>query len=519
MKRDEMIEYLKFSPDIWDIIIIGGGATGLGCAVDAASRGFRTLLLEQSDFAKATSSRSTKLIHGGLRYLKQGHISLVSECLRERGFLLKNAPHLIQPLGFIIPNYHWWQGTYYGIGLKVYDKLSGKLKMEGSHLLTPEATLNKIPNLEPTNLKGSNLYFDAQFDDARLAITLAKTAASLGGVVINYVKVTKFLKQNGKISGVEAIDLQTQETYQLHSKVVINATGIFSDEVRKMDDTKARPLIEASQGAHIVLPKSFLEGNTALLVPRTEDKRVLFAIPWHTSVLIGTTDIPGQKPSMEPKPYEEEIDFLIRSVSSYLKKSPKKEDILSTFAGLRPLVKRGGKLSSSLSRDHSIFISPSNLISICGGKWTTYRKMAEDTINKAIKVGNLTFYPCTTSTLHLYGYQDSPIAIDSWTSYGSNAKKLYEMVQHKPELGVPFHHDLPYLPVEVIWAVKEEMAVTLEDVLARRLRALFLNARASIAIAPEVASIMAKMLHKDEAWKEGQVASYTKLARNYLVSA
>lgn len=514
-----MLEYLKFSPDIWDIIIIGGGASGLGCAVDAASRGFRTLLLEQSDFAKATSSRSTKLIHGGLRYLKQGHISLVKECLKEREILIKNAPHLIQPLGFVIPNYHWWEGAFYGIGLQVYDRLVKEMAMEGSHLLNREATLNKMPNLEPNQLKGSNLYFDAQFDDARLAITLAQTAESLGGVVINYVSVTKFLKQNEKICGVEAVDLMTKESYRLHSKVVINATGVFSDIVRKMDDNKARPVLEASQGAHIVLPKSFLDGECALLIPRTEDKRVLYALPWHEHVLVGTTDIANQKPTLEPKPYEEEIDFLVRSLSKYLQRAPKKEDILSTFAGLRPLVNRGRRPSSSLSRDHALIVSPSNLISICGGKWTTYRKMAEDTINKAIKIGNLKEYPCTTSTLRLYGYLDSPISIDSWTNYGKNSKKLYEMVQHRPELGVPFHHDLPYMPVEVHWAVKEEMAVTLEDVLARRLRALFLNARASIAIAPEVASIMATLLHKDKAWIEGQVADYAKLARNYLVSA
>ncbi len=369
MRREEMLEYLRFSPDIWDIIIIGGGATGLGSAVDAASRGYRTLLIEQSDFAKATSCRSTKLIHGGLRYLKQGNIALVAEALRERGLLCKNAPHLIGHLAFLVPNYHWWEGPFYGIGLKIYDMLAGKLGIEKSKMLDSVETLKMIPNLQSEGLKGATLYYDGQFDDARLAIALASTAADHGGIVVNYVKATKLLKKNGLINGVEVIDEETKETYTLHSKVVINATGIFSDIVRKMDDKKAPSILEISQGIHIVLDKSFLNSDTAILIPHTEDGRVLFLVPWHNKVLIGTTDTGGQKPLLEPKPYAEEIEFLLKQASSYLHKVPTKKDILSVFAGLRPLVRSGKRASSAISRDHMIIVSESGLITIFGGKY------------------------------------------------------------------------------------------------------------------------------------------------------
>lgn len=516
LKREEMVDFLKYSPDIWDVIIIGGGATGLGAAVDSASRGFKTLLLEQSDFAKGTSSRSTKLIHGGLRYLQQGNIALVAEALKERGLLCLNAPHLVSHLAFLVPNYHWWEGPFYGVGLKIYDMLAGKLGLEKSKILSRDDTLNKIPNLEPEGLRGGTIYYDGQFDDSRLAITLAQTFVDLGGTAVNYAKVTGLIKKGNLIEGVEARDEESGHTYTLHAKVVINATGIFTDSIRKIDDKNTTPIIEASQGVHLVFERSFLNSDTAILVPHTEDGRVLFLVPWHNHILVGTTDTGGQKPVLEPKAYQEEIDFLLRTAAKYLHKAPKRTDVKSVFAGLRPLVKSGGKSSKALSRDHVILVSESGLISICGGKWTTYRKMAQDVIDKAIVVGNLKEMPCTTEKLRLHGYLEGVNHIDSWSMYGSDAKKLYDLTEEYPVLGKPLHPDLPYLPVEVVWAARHEMARTVEDVLARRTRALFLNSQASIKIAPEVAKILAKELKRDSAWEKEQVENFTQLAQNYL---
>lgn len=510
-----MISYLRLSPDIWDVLIIGGGATGLGAALDAASRGYKTLLLEQHDFAKGTSSRSTKLIHGGLRYLKQGNIALVTEALKERGLLCQNAPHLVHHLSFLVPNYHWWEGPFYGVGLKIYDMLAGKLGIEKSKILSKEETLEKVPNLQPEGLRGGTLYYDGQFDDSRLAITLAQTSADLGGVLVNYMKVTAFLKKEGLISGVEAVDQESGDKYTLHAKVVINATGVFSDSLQKLDDKNASPMIEASQGVHLVFPRHFLNSDSAILVPHTDDGRVLFVVPWHDHVLVGTTDTGGQKPSLEPKPYQEEIDFLLRHAAHYLHKTPERKDILSVFAGLRPLVKARGRSSASLSRDHTIVVSESGLISICGGKWTTYRKMAQDVINKAVIIGNLKDYPCQTENLRLHGYQEETSS-DPWSLYGKDGKKLLDLVASHPEWGKPLHPSLPYLPVEVIWAVREEMARTVEDVLARRTRALFLNAKASIAIAPQVAALIAKELQKDPSWIKEEISSFERTALHYL---
>jgi len=515
--REEMVDYIKHAPDIWDVLIIGGGATGLGTAVDSAARGYKTLLLEQDDFAKATSSRSTKLIHGGLRYLKQGNVSLVAEALKERGLLFRNAPHLVSHLAFLIPNYRWWEGAFYGIGLKIYDMLAGKLGIEKSRMLSREETLARIPNLEGEGLKGGTIYYDGQFDDARLAITLAQTAVDLGAVVINYMKVEKLLKKNGLICGVEAVDQESGEHHQLYAKAVINATGIFSDSIRKMDEKKAEPILEPSQGIHLVFPKSFLGNETAILVPQTDDGRVLFMIPWHNHVLIGTTDTGGQKPQMEPKAYPEEIEFLLQHTAKYLHQAPKKKDILSVFAGLRPLVKKGKKSSSALSREHAILISESGLLTICGGKWTTYRKMAQDVVDKACLVGRLKEVASPTETLRLHGYVEEVVHADCWSLYGRDAKQLYDLTIHNPDWGYPLHPDLPYLPVEMVWAARFEMARNLEDLLARRTRALFLNARASIQIAPRAARLLAHELGRDASWEKKQVEEFTKLAGHYTV--
>jgi len=509
MNRDQMIQNL--AREEWDIIIVGGGATGLGAAVDAASRGYKTLLLEQSDFAKGTSSRSTKLIHGGLRYLQQGNISLVIEALRERGLLCDNAPHLVHHLPFLVPLYRWWEGPFYGIGLKVYDLLAGKLGLEPSRTLTRKQTLKEIPTIERKDLRGGALYYDGQFDDSRLAITLAQTAADLGATLINYMPVTSLLKKNKIICGVRATDLETGKHYNLKAKVVINATGIFSDNLRKSDDKKAKILIEPSQGIHLVLPASFLPSHTAILVPHTDDKRVIFLVPWHGKVLVGTTDILVDKASLEPKPLKEEIDFLLKTAARYLHKAPTRKDILSIYAGQRPLIKTSGKRAADISRDHVITTSKSKLITIAGGKWTTYRKMAQDVINRAISVAGLPYRACITADLHLHGYEKQADRSHHWSLYGTDVKAIKKLRNKK--LITP---SLPYTLAEVIWAARSEMARTVEDILARRTRILFLDAKAAIEAAPLVAKILAKELKKSSSWQKRQIKEFTRVAKNYL---
>ncbi len=518
MNREKMIQKMEDGADHFDIIIIGGGATGLGAAVDAASRGYRTLLLEQYDFAKGTSSRSTKLIHGGLRYLQQGNVSLVIEALKERGLLCQNAPHLVRHLPFLVPNYHWWEGPFYGIGLKVYDMLAGSLGIEKSRWLSKQETLKAIPTLETKDLRGGVVYYDGQFDDSRLAITLAKTAADQGGVILNYMKVTGLIKKKNLICGVKAKDGETGKSYKIHGKCVINATGVFSDDVRQMDDPDAKELIAPSQGVHIVLPKTFQPKHTALLVPQTEDKRVLFMVPWHDRVLVGTTDTPVDHPTIEPRPLKEEIDFILKTAAHYLKKAPTRKDILSVFTGLRPLIKaHSGENTAALSRDHTIIVAPSGLVTIAGGKWTTYRRMAEDVVNKAQVVGSLPERNCITKTLKLVGWKENHDPLDHWSLYGAEDKLLRAEIKKRPSLKEKIHENFPYLWVEVLFAINHEMARTLDDVLSRRTRALLLDAKACIEVAPKIAHFMAKELKKDEKWEKKQVEDFKKIAKNYWI--
>lgn len=513
VKRSEMLSALK-TERLWEILVIGGGATGLGIAVDAASRGFRTLLLEQADFAKGTSSRSTKLIHGGVRYLKQGNIDLVREALKERGLLCQNAPHLISHLPFLVPNYRWWERPFYGIGFRLYDLLAGDLGIEKSKHLNREEVLQRLPTIEPKKLKGGVIYYDGQFDDARLAITLAQTAADQGATLLNYMKVAQLLKRGSLLKGVIARDVETQEEYEIYAQVVINATGVFSDAVRKLDEQKGSPIIAPSQGIHLVVDRSFLPSDTAILIPKTDDGRVLFLIPWLDQVLIGTTDTPVSDIALEPKPLHEEVQFLLHHAKRYLTKAPREGDVRSAFAGLRPLVKAGHTIhTAALSRDHTILVSESGLITIAGGKWTTYRKMAQDAVDRAIEIGPLKRAPCRTETLPLHG-ACKPSG-DALSLYGSDAPKLRREAGWDRRL----HAALPYSEACIAWAAKEEMARTLEDVLARRTRSLFLNARASLEIAPAAVHILAKALGRNGDWEKEQLTQYAALAKNYQLLA
>ena len=515
-----MIEQLESHSGEWDICIIGGGATGLGAAIDAASRGFKTILLERFDFAKGTSSRSTKLVHGGVRYLQQGNIKLVLEALRERGLLKSNAPHLVKNQSFIVPNYKWWEGSFYGIGLKVYDWMSGRLGLGPSQLLSKEETLELAPTLEADGLRGSVLYHDGQFDDARLAINLAQTSAESGGTLLNYYEVIKLTKTENQITGVHARDNISRKEYEIKSKVVINATGVFSDSILKMDDPKSEDIISPSQGVHIVLDKEFLPGDAAIMVPHTDDGRVLFAVPWHQKIIIGTTDTPidehTEKSLSEPVAQEQEIDFILNQIGKYLTHIPNRKNIRSVFAGLRPLVKGNSKKTAELSRDHLITVSDAGLITITGGKWTTYRRMAEDVINTAIKKASLENKPCTTAALKIHGAKEATDFKKPLYYYGADEENILALVEKDKSLGELIHPDLPYIKAEIVWAVQNEMCMTVDDALARRTRALLLDAKAAIESAPVVASIMAKEMNKDEDWIQQQIVAFNEIAKNYL---
>jgi glycerol-3-phosphate dehydrogenase len=520
VKRERMIAMLDGGP--WDVIVIGGGATGLGVAVDAQTRGYRTLLLEQYDFAKATSSRSTKLVHGGVRYLKQGNVSLVLEALRERGLLCRNAAHLVHDLAFVVPRYKWWEGPFYGVGFKLYDMLAGKLKIAKSRRLNRRQTIERIPNVETKNLIGGAMYHDAQFDDARLAFALAQTAADHGAALATYMPVIGFLKASGAVAGVQAVDRESGRQYELRGKVVINATGVFSDAVRQLDDRHAEPMISPSQGVHLVLERSFQPSNTAIMVPQTDDGRVLFVIPWHERVLIGTTDTPVPRADIEPRPLRDEVGFILRNAARYLSHDPSERDVLSCFAGLRPLVQPNavGVQTKAMSREHAVLISASGLVTIVGGKWTTYRKMAQDTVDDAVVVGGLPERPCVTEHLPLHGCVSRDDAAlpkaGHMQVYGSDAVEVQAFLDEDPARRELLHPRLPYYCGQIVWAARHEMARTLEDALSRRTRSLLLDARASIEAAPKAAALLAGELGRDKAWAKAQVAEYTTLANGYL---
>jgi glycerol-3-phosphate dehydrogenase len=521
LSRPENLERLR-TTSVWDLIIIGGGATGLGAAVDAASRGHSCLLLEAHDFAQGTSSRSTKLIHGGVRYLAQGNVSLVREALHERGILLRNAPHLVHNREFVIPAYRWTDIPFYGAGLKLYDLLAGSLGVGHANWISASEVIEQIPTLDPHGLRGGIIYTDGQFDDSRLAITLARTAADQGAALLNHTPVTGFLRNGPRIAGVTARDSETGEIFEIRARAVINATGVYVDALRRWDDpqTAADPLVTPSRGSHIVLDRSFLPSSAAVLIPHTDDGRVLFAIPWHDHTLVGTTDTPTATLPIEPQPQLGDTRYLIEHIGRYLVRKPTSADVRSTFAGLRPLLRGGaGKSTAKLSREHAVVVSPSGLVTITGGKWTTYRVMASDAVNYAEQAGQLPRRPCVTRTLALHGSQPpQPGTEESLSVYGSDLPQLMSLLATKPDWEARLHPALPYRVGEIIWSARHEAARTVEDVLARRTRALFLDARAAVEAAPTVARELAKELARDQPWQDAQLAHFRELAKGYIIA-
>lgn len=502
----------------WDVVVIGGGATGLGTAVEAASRGLRTLLLERNDFGQGTSSRSTKLVHGGVRYLEQFNLTLVLDALRERGYMLRNAPHIVHKLNFIVPVFSYSAIPYYGVGLKLYELLSGNLSFGKSELLSVAETTQRLPTLRRDGLKAGILYRDGQFDDARYVIALMRTLEDLAGVALNYAEVTGFLKRDGKTEGVVVRESETGQRFDIIARIVINATGAFTERVLQLDSAEDATPLALSQGSHFVLTRDFLPGADALMIPKTDDGRVLFAIPWHEHVLVGTTDEAVPSSSTEPRAKATEKSFLVEHIRKYLGRTIAPSDVLSMWSGLRPLVRKGNGATSKLSRDHEIVRSPSGLISVMGGKWTTYRKMGEDAVSAAVKVSGLRAAPSRTKELKLHGWQEKPSS-DTYESdrvYGCDLEKITALSAEDSAWDEPLHPQLPYRKREVIWAARYEQARTAEDVLSRRTRALFLNAAAAIQAAPEVSRILANELKRDETFRLRDLENFLAVARGYL---
>lgn len=525
MTREQMLANLEETTRIWDVIVIGGGATGLGTALEAASRGYQTLLVEAADFANGTSSRSTKLIHGGVRYLRQGKLSMVRQSLRERGRLLRNAPSIVHPLNFVIPSYRIGRRWYFYAGLKAYDMLAGKLNLEPARLLNARQTSELLPTLNNHQLRGGVMYGDGQFDDAALAMALATTAVEQGATLLNYTPVVRLLKRGDKLTGLVAHDLEGQREFEVQGKVIVNATGVFAESILQLDRGPAdqgamQPKITPSQGTHVVVSRAFLPTDRAIMIPDTDDGRVLFAIPWLNHTLIGTTDMAVDKIELDPQPQISEVDYLLEHVGRYLTKSPQRQDVLSTFAGLRPLVAQAGKSTSQLSREHLIDLSPSGLISVIGGKWTTYRQMGEEIVDLAAKLAELPRRVSVTATLALDGPSKAKSSLSSApASLGENGHASASATAHPADghKNIAMHPELALTECEIDEAVSHQWARTVDDVLARRSRALFLNASAALSVAPRVARRMAMLLGRDRAWEEAQLASFERLAAGYRI--
>lgn len=521
-------------PTSYDLVIIGGGATGLGVALDAALRGFSVVLVESHDFAKGTSSRATKLVHGGVRYLAQGNISLVREALHERATLLHNAPHIAQPLPFVMPSYKLWEAPFYGVGLKMYDALAGKSGLGPTEFLNRQETLQHLPTLQRAGLKGGVKYWDGQFDDARLALALARSAARQGALLINYCRANRLMHEDGKLVGLACQDQETGQSYTLSTRCVINATGVWVDELRQQDGmamnafqakkaVSIAAIVAPSQGVHVVVDREFLPTDHAMLIPKTADGRVLFAVPWLGKTILGTTDTPRHDLAREPEPFKEEVEFILNESANYLSQAPTRADVKSVWVGLRPLVKPPedeGDHTKKLSREHTVLVSSSGLVTVTGGKWTTYRAMAEDVLEQCFEAdllparaaGVTVDFPLVGADAHL-----NTGSVTAWHSisapqglhsYGDEADLVAQLPgAHRYLTG---RLNVGLTEAMVRFAARHEYARTVEDVLARRSRLLFLDAALASSLGAAVAQIL-----QEETGVDPQLAAFLDLARHY----
>ncbi len=503
---------------VYDLAIVGGGATGLGLALDAAARGYSVVLVEAHDFAKGTSSRSTKLVHGGVRYLAQGNIALVREALHERSNLLHNAPHIAQPLAFVMPSYAWWEKPFYGLGLKVYDALAGKAGLGRTDFLSLQETVDCLPSVQTAGLRGGVKYWDGQFNDAKLALALARTAAEHGALLVNYLRANSLTYRDGKVSGLACTDTLTGKAHDIQAGCVVNATGVWVDALREQDGA-AQPMVASSQGVHIVVDKKFLGGQAGLMIPKTADGRVLFAVPWLGHVILGTTDTPRQDLSSEPLAFEDEIDFILGESARYLRQAPTRADVKSIWVGLRPLVKpppgdaaQEGGNTKAISREHTVLVSRSGLVTVTGGKWTTYRAMAEDVLDKCWESRLLTPQgQASTAQLRLVGGDacEPPVSIcepEGLHSYGSEQAWVLDLPGSQTWLSEGLSEAM------VRFAARYEYAVRVEDVLARRFRSLFLDAQQAAQLAARVGEVLFA-----ETGIEPDVAGFLSLASQYCL--
>lgn len=516
--RNDQFDALA-SGGTFDVLVIGGGATGAGVALDAASRGLRVALVERDDLAAATSSRSTKLIHGGVRYLEKAvkhfdrsQFRLVRDALRERAVLIRNAPHLCHPLPLVTPLYEWLQVPYFMAGLKLYDALAGRANLAPSRFVDAREAKERFPMLREEGLRGGVVYYDGQFDDARMNVAIALTAAERGGVVATHAEVTALHHAGGKLRGATVLDRLGGRTVEVGARTVVNAAGPFVDGVRRLDDPDAEPMLSASSGIHIVLDAKFSPPGTGLLIPQTEDGRVLFLLPWLGATLVGTTDRPAEVET-NPRAEEEDIDYVLRHVNQTFDVPVARSDVRAAWSGLRPLVRDPSAVDTAgASRDHVVHVAPSGLVTVAGGKWTTYRRMAEDAVDAAVAAGALQAGPSATEHLKLAGADrfdatgagalqergfDAAVARHLHLAYGDRAGAVADLAE--AGYGARLVEGHPYVEAEVLHAARAEFAATATDVLARRTRLGVLDAAATRAAAPRVAALMAQELGWDEA--------------------
>ena len=526
----------RLEHEAFDICIIGGGATGLGCALDAALRGLKVVLIERDDFAAATSSKSTKLFHGGVRYLEQAvkklsmeQFRLVHKALYERKTLIQNAPHLAQPLALLTPCYTWWEGIYYAIGLKIYDWMAGKTNLAPSEWLSKAAALHRVPQLNGNKLRSAVLYYDGQFDDARYALAIAKTADTKGAVLINHVETLGFARNTeGVLTSLKVRETLQDEDYEIKAKLFVNATGPFSDRVRQLANPKAGQRMRVSKGAHVVLPRDLMPGDTAVLIPKTDDGRVIFMIPWQRRLLVGTTDDDCKLTEKEVALEKNDVDYLLKYVNRYFDKEIKPEQIKSGFGGLRPLLQADPTEDvKSVVRDHEVEVDKtSGLISIMGGKWTTYRLMAKDTIDKCEEILRGVVSECQTDKQLLVGAEGfvkddykrlaRKFGIPEYVTrrlnrrYGMEAIQVLMMIWKDPTLRHPIVQGSPILKAEVMFVAVHEMACTLKDMMSRRLGLELTDWEQTLEVMGTVANLLQEALWFSSTERDRMVADYRK---------